>query len=69
MAISSDDASSVSRSNIGPAIIESMWILMFAASLVMIARFYVRARLIKKIALDDWVMLFAYVRPPRMSDS
>lgn len=42
---------------------------MFAASLVMIARFYVRARLMKKVALDDWVMLFAYVRHSKMNDS
>jgi len=52
----------MARDNNGPAIVESTWILMFIASLILIARLYVRAHINRKFSADDWVMLFSYVK-------
>ncbi|TVY78375.1 hypothetical protein LSUE1_G004314 [Lachnellula suecica] len=57
----SDVESALSARSLGPAIVESMWILMSIASLVVAARFYVRAHLIKNFASDDWVIMLSFV--------
>ncbi|KUJ11716.1 uncharacterized protein LY89DRAFT_758503 [Mollisia scopiformis] len=53
--------SSYSTQDHGPSIVEASWILMGIATIVMAARFYVRARLVKRISIDDWLMLFSYI--------
>ena len=47
----------ISQDDLGPAIVKSMWILMGISSLVLLARFWVRIRLIQKVSQDDWVIL------------
>lgn len=48
--------------NLGPVLLKSMWVGAAVVSATMVTRFYVRARLVARIAPDDWIMLLAYVR-------
>lgn len=48
--------------DLGAVLLKSMWVGMAAVSATMVTRYYVRARLVAKIAPDDWIMLLAYVR-------
>lgn len=61
MFLARDATSNPPPENRGPSIIEALWILMFIASIVMVARFYVRSQIVKRISADDWVMLFSFV--------
>jgi len=47
---------------IGDEIIVVEVVLFTFATLIFLARFYVRARIIKAIGVDDWIMLVAQVK-------
>lgn len=55
------DTSQSPSENLGPAVVESIWIEMGIATMILGMRFYTRARVVGKVAFDDWLMLFAYV--------
>ena len=52
--------------DLGPALVESIWIEMVVATLVLGTRLYTRARVVGKISIDDWLMLFGYVDFPKL---
>jgi hypothetical protein len=61
MILSRDGAALPPDVNLGPGLLQSIWIEMAICTMVLLARFYTRARIVKKIAPDDWVMLIASV--------
>jgi hypothetical protein len=53
----------------GVNILAPMWTLTMITTSVVIARIYIRARIVKKIGLDDWAIVVGLVRLAKESPS
>jgi len=47
--------------NIGPAVIVATWVEAALASTIVIIRFISQTTIVKKVGIDDWMMLLALV--------
>lgn len=54
--------------NIGPAALVSAWTEVALATIVVALRFGTQFWIVKRIGLDDWIMLFALVRGIHLVD-
>lgn len=50
------------KTNKGVNILAPMWTLTVITTCIVLARIYIRARIVKKVGLDDWAVVVGMVR-------
>ena len=54
----------MSYDDLGPPLIQSMWVEFAVSTVIFTARLYTRGFLVKNVARDDYTMAFSYVSNP-----